>query len=107
VDSFKARQSPSGALNMAGNVYEWTGSPFPAGDADYAALEKLGGGNLSRQWYSIKGGDFSLKNDPRHFLTYTRGGWPKDGHSPHLGFRCVRDVSVSPLADRLRSLFAR
>jgi serine/threonine protein kinase len=107
VASFKARQSPVGALNMAGNVFEWTASPFPAGDVDYAALVNLVGTGLSRQWYSIKGGDFSLKNDPRHFLTYTRGGWPKDGHSPYIGFRCVRGLSTSSLAARLRSFFGK
>jgi serine/threonine protein kinase len=107
VDSFKARQSPSGALNMAGNVYEWTVSPFPASEADYAGFKNAVGTDLSRQWYSIKGGSFSVKLDPRHFLTYTRGGWPKDGHSPYIGFRCVRDISTSPLTARFRSFFAR
>jgi eukaryotic-like serine/threonine-protein kinase len=107
VNSFKARQSPVGALNMAGNVFEWTASTFPASDADYAGFKNTVGADSSRQWYSIKGGSFSLKNDPRHFLTYTRGGWPKDGHSPYIGFRCVRDLSTSPLARRLRSFFRK
>jgi serine/threonine protein kinase len=107
VDSFKARQSPVGALNMAGNVFEWTASPFPASDADYAGFKNAVGTDLSRHWYSIKGGSFSAKNDPRHFLTYTRGGWPQDGHSPYIGFRCVRDLSTAPLAARLRSFFRK
>jgi serine/threonine protein kinase len=107
VDSFKARQSPFGALNMSGNVWEWTQSPFPAKEADYAGFKSSVGIDLSRRWYSIKGGSFSPKNDPRHLLTYTRGGWPKDGHSPYIGFRCVRDVPASPLSDKLRRLFAR
>ena len=107
VDSFKTRQSPVGALNMAGNVYEWTSSPFPAGKADYDNLQPFAGADMSTEWYSIKGGSFSRNNNPLHFLSYTRGGFPRNKHSSYIGFRCVRDVSKSPLWDRLRSGFSK
>ncbi len=108
VDSFKTRQSPVGALNMAGNVYEWTQSPFPAGTLEYADMEKqLGTGLFSRKWYSIKGGSFSPRSDPRLLLSYMRRGFPEDQRSAYIGFRCVRDVSGSPLWSKLKSLLAR
>jgi serine/threonine-protein kinase len=108
VDSFKARQSPIGALNMSGNVYEWTQSPFPAGALEYADMEKqLGSSLFSRKWYSIKGGSFSPRGDPRLLLTYMRRGFPEDQRSAFIGFRCVRDLSGSPLWVRLKSLLAR
>jgi len=108
VDSFKARQSPVGALNMSGNVYEWTQSPFPAGMPEYADMEKQLGTNLfSRKWYSIKGGSFSPRSDPRLLLAYMRRGFPEDQRSAFIGFRCVRDVPGSPLWAKLKSVLAK
>jgi serine/threonine-protein kinase len=108
VDSFKARQSPVGALNMAGNVFEWTQSPFPAGELEFADMKKTLGTDLfSRKWYSVKGGSFSPKNDPRFFLSYMRRGFPEDKHSAYIGFRCVRDIPVTSLWISLKSMLAR
>lgn len=108
VDSFKARQSPVGALNMSGNVYEWTQSPFPAGALEYADMEKqLGTSQFSRKWYSVKGGSFSPRSDPRLLLAYMRRGFPEDQRSAFIGFRCVRDVPGSPLWAKLKSVLAK
>jgi serine/threonine-protein kinase len=108
VDSFKSRQSPVGSLNMSGNVYEWTQSPFPAGTPEYADMEKqLGTSLFSRKWYSIKGGSFSPRSDPHLLLTYMRRGFPQDQRSAYIGFRCVRDVAGSPLWGRLKSVLTR
>ncbi len=108
VDSFKARQSPAGALNMSGNVYEWTQSPFPAGTPEYTDMEKqLGSSLFSRKWYSIKGGSFSPRSDPRLLLAYMRRGFPEDQRSAFIGFRCVRDIPESPLWGKLKSIVAR
>ncbi|HTZ58669.1 MAG TPA: bifunctional serine/threonine-protein kinase/formylglycine-generating enzyme family protein [Acidobacteriaceae bacterium] len=108
VDSFKTRQSPVGALNMAGNVFEWTRSPFPAGTLEYADMEKqLGSSAFSRKWFSIKGGSFSPRSDPRLLLAYMRRGFPEDQRSPYIGFRCVRDVPESTLWGKLKSLLSK
>jgi eukaryotic-like serine/threonine-protein kinase len=108
VDSFEARQSPVGALNMSGNVFEWTQSPFPAGMPEYADMEKqLRTSLFSRKWYSIKGGSFSPRSDPRLLLAYMRRGFPEDQRSAYIGFRCVRDAAGSPLWGRLKSVLAR
>jgi eukaryotic-like serine/threonine-protein kinase len=108
VDSFKARQSPAGAFNMAGNVFEWTQSLFPAGALEYADMNKaLGTDSFSRKWYSIKGGSFSPKSDPRLLLSYMRRGFPEDQRSAYIGFRCVREIPVSPLWVKLKSVLAK
>jgi formylglycine-generating enzyme required for sulfatase activity len=108
VDSFKTRQSPAGAFNMSGNVFEWTQSPFPAGALEYADMQKALGTDLfSRKWYSIKGGSFSPKSDPRLLLSYMRRGFPEDQRSAYIGFRCVREIPASPLWVRLKSVLAR
>jgi formylglycine-generating enzyme required for sulfatase activity len=108
VDSFKARQSPAGAFNMSGNVFEWTQSLFPAGALEYADMQKALGTDLfSRKWYSIKGGSFSPKSDPRLLLSYMRRGFPEDQRSAYIGFRCVREIPASPLWVKLKSVLAK
>jgi serine/threonine protein kinase len=95
VSSIPERKSPSGALNMAGNVFEWTTSKFPAGDQEYTDMERLlGSSSFSRSWYVIKGGSFSSQGSV-FFRSYLRRGFPSDQHSPWIGFRCVRDSSQS------------
>lgn len=104
IDSFQDRRSPVGALNMAGNVFEWTTSAFPAGDREYADMQKtLGTDAFSRSWCIIKGGSFSPHGDV-FFRSFMRRGWPSDQHSPLIGFRCVRDVAVPSFWARLQSM---
>ena len=93
VAAFPERASPAGALDMVGDVWEWTASPFPAGVAEYADMQRnLHSDKFSRTWYSIKGGNFPA-NGPARLQTYQRRGFPADMSSPMIGFRCVRDVS--------------
>jgi len=104
VDSFPDRRSPYGALNMTGNAFEWTASTFPAGDAEYADMQKVLGTNaFSRRWCIIKGGSFSPHGDV-FFRSFMRRGFPVDQHSAVIGFRCVRDVALPPFWLRLQSL---
>jgi formylglycine-generating enzyme required for sulfatase activity len=105
VTAFPDRQSPAGALNMAGNVYEWTNSPFPAGEREYADMRQvLGTDSFSRAWFSIKGGSFS-PGGAHFFRSYLRRGFPRDGRSSSVGFRCVREVGLPRFVDRLDSVF--
>ena len=92
VDDLPERQSPYRALNMAGNVAEWTVSPFPVTDREIDDMTKLRGGPpVSRDWANIKGGSF-MQKDERFFRLYLRRGWPINQASPLLGIRCVRDA---------------
>jgi serine/threonine-protein kinase len=104
VNSFQDRKSPYGALNMAGNVFEWTASSFPAGEREFADMHSvLGGIDFSKTWYSIKGGSFSPHGD-RFFQSFLRRGFPSDQSSAFIGFRCARDVPKPGLRARLQSL---
>lgn len=91
VDAYPERQSPSRALNMSGNVFEWTTTGFPATDRELEDLRRLTGGEVSREWYSIKGGSFLQKED-LFLRLYMRRGWPVRQTSPLIGFRCVKDA---------------
>jgi serine/threonine protein kinase len=91
VDDLNERQSPYRALNMAGNVMEWTVSPFPVTDREIADMAKLTGQTVSRDWANIKGGSF-MQKDERFFRLYLRRGWPVNQGSPYIGIRCVKDA---------------
>ncbi len=104
VDSFQDRRSPVGALNMAGNVFEWTTSDFPAGEREFADMQKALGTNVfSKRWCIIKGGSFSPHGQV-FFRSFMRRGFPMDQHSDVIGFRCVRDVALPPFWLRLQSM---
>ena len=107
VNSFPDRKSPYGAFNMAGNVFEWTASTFPAGNAEFEDMHTvLGTTNFSKVWYTIKGGSFSRHGDV-FFQCFMRRGFPSDQQSPVIGFRCVRDLSKPGPFSRWKSLFSR
>jgi formylglycine-generating enzyme required for sulfatase activity len=107
VDSFVDRKSPYGALNMAGNVAEWTTGPFLAGEREIAELRhKLGNREFSKIWYSIKGGSFPYGGDI-FFACFMHWGLPSDQHSMFIGFRCARDLPETGLRTRLQSMFSK
>ncbi len=93
VHSFPERRSPSGALNMAGNAWEWTASSYPVTTEGIADMERsLHSSNFSHEWASIKGGSFS-PGGSKGFRVYLRRGFPGDQHSGLIGFRCVKSGS--------------
>ena len=107
INSFPDRKSPYGALNMAGNVFEWTASTFPAGNAEFEDMRTvLGTMNFSKVWHTIKGGSFSPHGDV-FFQCFMRRGFPPDQQSPVIGLRCVRDLSNPGPFSRWKSLFSR
>jgi serine/threonine protein kinase len=93
VSSDPSRRSPYGAYNMAGNVWEWTGSSYTPNAVDTDGMKRSSKGrSFSAQWRIIKGGSFGLGSSEDFDVTRHRG-LPTDAQSPWIGFRCVRTAS--------------
>ncbi|MBW2456163.1 MAG: SUMF1/EgtB/PvdO family nonheme iron enzyme, partial [Deltaproteobacteria bacterium] len=82
VGSLPADRSPCGALDMGGNVREWTAT-------DYGAY--AGGTVSSDQGKVNKGGSFLMTPDKTN-RAHTRGVDEPDTARPDLGFRCAADL---------------
>ncbi len=93
VSSFPDRKSPSGALNMAGNAFEWTATPYSPDAAELGDMQKhLGNSvNLSSTWHSLKGGSFSPQGS-FFFRLYLAMGFPDNRATPFIGFRCAKNA---------------
>jgi serine/threonine-protein kinase len=92
VDDYPERQSPYRVLGLSGNAFEWVDTPFPVTSREIEDMRRaLGGAEVSREWYCIKGGSFLLK-DERFLRVYMRRGWPVDLPHAAIGFRCVKDA---------------
>lgn len=71
VDSYSNGQSPYGVYNMAGNVWEWTGSKI---GGDYVVR----GGSFTNGWWFVRAAN--------------RGQKPPGDPSEYTGFRCVQNA---------------
>jgi formylglycine-generating enzyme required for sulfatase activity len=88
ADSMPKSASPSGALNMLGNVWEWideTGTPTEQSFRNFAFLNPQP--TATEPWYHAKGGAFDVP---------VRGGVLNDSitvparfAAPDIGFRCA------------------
>jgi formylglycine-generating enzyme required for sulfatase activity len=83
VGSFASGASWCGALDMAGNVWEWTQSPF----ADYPSDPVGSGEGTESGWRILRGGSFDRA--PPLVRCATRGWNGPDNNAPINGFRVV------------------
>ncbi len=98
VTSFADRKSPYGALNMAGNAWEWTDTRSDAGEREFADMKAAShSDDFSRTWYTLKGGSFSPRGSAG-FAVYLHRGFPQDKGSPFIGFRCAKSVTAGGAA---------
>ena len=93
VDSYAAGASPYGALNMAGNVWEWVADWY---QADYYSQSPADNpkGPANGDFRVIRGGGAtSISQDLR--VTRRASGEPEHYMDGQMGFRCAMD-SVNP-----------
>jgi formylglycine-generating enzyme required for sulfatase activity len=95
VGSYPAGASWCGALDMAGNVWEWVADGY---DSDYYSNSSYRNptgpssslGDDGREWRTVRGGSWS--HIPYDIRPTTRSGWPAQNPiSRYGGFRCARD----------------
>ncbi|MFA6193244.1 MAG: SUMF1/EgtB/PvdO family nonheme iron enzyme [Parcubacteria group bacterium] len=77
--------SPYGALNMAGNVYEWTADDFKA----YPENDKYIQDDFDQGFKTLRGGAYDDGISEQR--ASTRCGFQKDFKDADVGFRCERD----------------
>ena len=76
-------QSPFGAIDMIGNVWEWTASDFTAYPSGELPPQTASGLKV------IRGGGWS-SDSKEATATFRKGSSPRGGKD--IGFRCVKDV---------------
>jgi len=87
VGSYPAGESPYGALDMAGNVYEWVNDWYSS--SYYGLLVSPNPPGPSTGSFKVtRGGSYSIA-DQLQLYTATRGGFTIDAHNLRLGFRCA------------------
>ena len=85
----RTNQSPFGVVDMAGNVWEWTSSPYrPYPGSAYESSSSSGERNV------VRGGSWGNFRDKARVSF--RGRYEYDTRRPYLGFRIACDVAPSP-----------
>jgi formylglycine-generating enzyme required for sulfatase activity len=85
VGSFPNGRAPSGALDMAGNVYEWTADFYGPYGRSSAKNPK---GPSSGDTRVVRGGSYGHYRK-QNLLVTARVSYREDVQSEHVGFRCA------------------
>jgi serine/threonine-protein kinase len=92
VSAFAGSASPYGLLNLSGNVWEWTASPYRPASQEIASINAWRLVPQDAGWFVIKGGSLMSPADDVDLLAFFRGGFPAHLATPYQGFRCVMDA---------------
>lgn len=95
VDAFSKGQSPCGAYDMVGNVWQMMNDMYFNGTNYFTVIR--GGSYYKPQssWWYIQGGPQSL--DKTQILLMVSQGFDR---SPTVGFRCVKDIDRGNFKDK-------
>jgi sulfatase modifying factor 1 len=91
VATFPSGASPTGALDLAGNVWEWT-SGFFSREPPQASTHFAPRGPATGDERTIRGG--SYRSPPSDLRLTRRVGLSPEERLPGVGFRCAYDVEV-------------
>ena len=95
VDAFSKGQSPYGAIDMVGNVWQMTNDMYFNGTNYFMIIR---GGSYYKpesSWWYIQGGPQSL--DKTQILLMVSPGFDR---SSTVGFRCVKDIDSKAFKDK-------
>ncbi len=95
VNAFPAGASPYGALNMAGNVQEWTETAYQATPKEMTDRQQYCGDSVNGEWSVIKGGASVSPPGDLDLKAYFRTPLPGGCRSQYIGFRCVQNVETN------------
>ena len=87
VGSYEAGKSPSGAYDMAGNVWEWVADRYDAGYYQRSPARNPPGPTSGAQ-VGVRGGSWLYGG--LAFRTTVRSGVPPERRNDNIGLRCVQ-----------------
>jgi formylglycine-generating enzyme required for sulfatase activity len=95
VDAFSKGQSPYGAMDMVGNVWQMANDMYFNGTNYFTVIRGGSYYNPDSSWWYIKGGPQSL--DKTQIMLLVSPGYDR---SATVGFRCVKDVDTKNFKGR-------